>query len=219
MALNNFAKESGKGAIDSLILKEAKFIYMNFGSIFVVLGCDRTDQIEAMKEKLHIIGNLFIDKYGDIENWDGEVRKFRSFSEILDKKLKPEYTQITIPPQLSKEELIIREYKEVSAEFTCEIIKNEKCNLNVFLSRSLEEHFIININFKEFPEKPKLKFPKDLKKLIGKPEDALLIYANWNSENPAKIVEILRELEHHLIKSSKSDTYSTQLIIDKNQPY
>ncbi len=219
MALNNFAKESGKGAIDSLILKEAKFIYMNFGSIFVVLGCDRKDQIDAMKERLNIIGSLFINTYGDLENWDGEVRKFRSFSEILDAQLKPEYTPVTIPDQLSREELIIQEYKEVSTEFTCEIIKNEKSNINVFLSRSLEEHFIVNINFKEFPEKPKIKFPKELKKLLGKPDDALLTCSNWNPENPAKIVEILRELEHHLIKSTKKDTYSTQLIVDKNQPY
>jgi hypothetical protein len=219
MALNNFAKESGKGAIDSLILKEAKFIYMNFEPIFVVLGCERTDEIDTMKERLNIIGTLFINTYGNLENWDGEVRKFRSFSEILDKELKPEYTPITIAPKLSKEELIIREYDDVSAEFTCEIIKNEKSKINVFLSRSLEEHFIVNIDFKEFPEKPKIKFPKELKKLLGKPEDALLTFANWNPENPAKIVEILRELEHHLIKSTQKNDYSTRIIVDKNQPY
>ena len=77
----------------------------------------------------------------------------------------------------------------------------------------------MNINFKDYPEKPKIKFPKELKKIMGKPEDALLTFANWNPENPAKILEILRELEHHLIKSTKKDDYSTQIIVDKNQPY
>ncbi|MFX1450538.1 MAG: Rab family GTPase [Promethearchaeota archaeon] len=84
VAIENFANESGKGQIDSLILKDAKFIYMNVGPIFIVLGCDRSEEIHGLREIMSAIGNLFLEKYGNLENWDGDVSRFRPFSDILD---------------------------------------------------------------------------------------------------------------------------------------
>ena len=215
VALNNFAKESGKGAIDSLILKDAKFIYMNFGPIFVVIGCDRSDEIDTMRDIMSQIGTRFLKEYKDLENWDGNVKMFRPFSDILDTEFKFEPSTTIQAPQLSREELIIQEFKDVVAEFPCDMIKNTASNINVFLSRSLEEHFIVNINFKNYPEKPKISFPKDLKKILGKPDDALLTIANWNSEFPPKIIEVLRELESYIIQSRQEVNYSPTIILDK----
>ncbi|MHA1380059.1 MAG: hypothetical protein ACTSRG_16935 [Candidatus Helarchaeota archaeon] len=222
IALNTFAKESGKGAIDSLILKDAKFIYMNFGSIFVVLGCDRSDEIDMMKEIMNFIGTKFIEKYGNLEDWDNTVDRFRTFADILGAELTPklEREQIQKPPiiepQLTRDELILQEYETVANEFTCEKIKGAASNIYVFLSRSLNEHFTININFKDFPEKPKVRFPRGLIKLVGKPEEALLTLANWNEKNPAKIVEIVRELESYLLKSSLIERDNTKIILNKS---
>lgn len=215
VALNSFAKESGKGSIDSLILKDEKFIYMNFGPIFVVIGCDRSDEIDAMKEIMNSIGTKFIAAYGkSLENWDGNVIIFRPFSDVLDNEFKPK-PPITIPtPQLLKNEMISQEIKELCAEFTCETVKDENSNVNVFLSRNLDQHYIININFKNYPEKPKINFPKELKKILGKPEEALLTVANWNPKSPPKIVEIMRELETYLIQSTTIDRY-LNIIVDK----
>ncbi|MHA1384733.1 MAG: hypothetical protein ACTSR3_13350 [Candidatus Helarchaeota archaeon] len=208
IALNTFAKESGKGAIENLILKEAKFVYMNFGPIFVVIGCDPADDIKTIKEIMNAIGNSFIKEYGTLEDWDNNIAKFRSFSNILyDEfaqwtKPRPKPPEPVSPQLLSKEELIVQEYKLLSSEYTCEMIKGLTTNINVFISRNLEEHFIININFKDYPEKPKVKFPRELKKELGKPDEALLTLTNWNPENPARIVEIIRELESYILRPS-----------------
>ena len=216
IALNNFAKESGKGAIDSLILKDAKFIYMNFEHIFVVVGCDRADEIDTMKSNMDYIGNRFLEEFGDLENWDGNVRMFRVFADILDKELKFD-TSITPRPQyLSKEEMIIREYKGICSEFPCEMLKNTSSNINIFLSRNLEEHFVVNINFKDYPDRPKIKFPKELKKILGKPEEALLTIANWNSDTPPRILEVLRELETYLVQSKQNQRFTQIIKLDDN---
>ncbi len=219
IALNAFAKESGKGAIDSLVLKEARFVYLNFGPIFIVVGCDREDKINEMQEKMTSIAIQFTRKYGNLEDWDARVDRFRPFSSVLEEVLKPKEAPAPKPqpvyaPPLSKNEIILEEFESVCAEFTCEMIKEETSNINVFLSRSLEEHYVININFKDYPEKPKMKFPRGLKKILGKPEEALLTLANWNSENPPHIVEMLRELESYLLKTIPTD--ATRLIIDKS---
>ncbi len=94
VALDNFANESGKGNIDSIILKDAKFIYMNLDPIFIVLGCDRSEEINGLKEIMADIGNLFLEKYGDLEDWDGKLSKFRDFSNILDTEFKFEKSSI-----------------------------------------------------------------------------------------------------------------------------
>ncbi len=84
IAIDNFAKASGKGAIDSLVLKDAKFVYMNFGTIFVVLGCDRTDEIVMMKDIMNSIGNRFLEEFGNLDGWDGKINRFVNFSNILE---------------------------------------------------------------------------------------------------------------------------------------
>ena len=105
MALNLFVKESGKGAIDYLVLKDEKFIYKNFGPIFLVLGCDRSDKIEKIKEIMVSIGNRFLEKFGPLEKWNGEVKTFHQFSNILNSEFKFEDLSIFESPQLSREEI------------------------------------------------------------------------------------------------------------------
>ncbi|MFX0132792.1 MAG: Rab family GTPase [Candidatus Hodarchaeota archaeon] len=105
MALNLFVKESGKGDIDFLVLKDEKFIYKNFGPIFLVLGCDRSDNIEKVKDIMVPIGNRFLEKFGSLKNWNGEVKIFRQFSDIMNKEFKFEDLSIFESPQLLKEEI------------------------------------------------------------------------------------------------------------------
>ncbi|MFX1450537.1 MAG: Rab family GTPase [Promethearchaeota archaeon] len=104
IALDNFAKASGRGAIDSLVLKGAKFIYMNFGPIFVVLGCDRTDEIIMMKDIMNSIGNRFLKEFKSIENWNGDIKKFHKFSEIIETEFNFKDLRAFKTAQLLKEE-------------------------------------------------------------------------------------------------------------------
>ncbi|NVM04336.1 MAG: GTP-binding protein [Candidatus Helarchaeota archaeon] len=100
VAIDNFANESGKGKIDSLILKDAKFIYMSLESIFIVLGCDPFEEIYGLRDIMADIGKLFLKKYGNLENWDGDLSKFRDFSYILDNEFKFEKSGIVRNSQL-----------------------------------------------------------------------------------------------------------------------
>ena len=154
------------------------------------------------------IGNRFIEEYGTLEDWDNNVDPFRSFAGILKELFRPkdEVKPQANPMQqhvrqLTREQIIEREYEFLCTEFTCELVKEQKYNLEIFISRNLEEHFIVSVNYKDYPERPKVKYPRGIKKLIGKPEEGLLTLANWNEENPPHIVEILRELEAYILKA------------------
>ncbi len=132
-ALNIFAKESGKGAIDSLTLKEAKFIYENFGPIFVVFGCDPSDSVEKVKEIIGPIGNRFVKEFGEIKDWDGETKNFHAFSDILDSEFKFQDLKISEEEKIQPKRRIM--YRIV-------IVGNPSVGKTALLFRFAENKFI-----------------------------------------------------------------------------
>ncbi|MFX0134637.1 MAG: Rab family GTPase [Candidatus Hodarchaeota archaeon] len=138
IALDTFAKQSGKGEIDSITLKDAKFVYMNFGNILIVAGCERTDEISQMKDFMSAVGNKFLEKYGNLEKWDGDIDKFHQFSEILDKEFEdlsnfqiPILTKKRIKKDKIKKKFI---YKTV-------IVGNSGVGKTCLLNRFVEDRF------------------------------------------------------------------------------
>lgn len=137
IALDNFAKESGKGAIDSITLKDAKFVYMNFGPILLVVGCDRDDKIEKMKELMNALGNRFLEEYGNLEHWDGKIDRFFYFSNIMDTEFKIEDLDLVRTSKFTKEESISKKkfvYKTV-------IVGSSGVGKTSLLNRFVEDRF------------------------------------------------------------------------------
>ncbi|MHC1591502.1 MAG: hypothetical protein ACXQS8_05410 [Candidatus Helarchaeales archaeon] len=217
LALTNFAKSAGAGDLDSINLKKIKFIYQHAGEIIVVLGADPDDDSEAIKEQLDRISKEFLKRYQkDLENWDGELARFRAFSEFIDEwhatfKEQHEPKEIEekdgikeVSEELKVEEDIVEsEAKDLFMEYPTETIEYPH-DFKVFISKSLTEHYVIEIDFKNYPERPKIAFPPKLEKMLGPPHEALLTIGNWNRENPPKIVEVFRELESYIINYQRT---------------
>ena len=137
IALDNFAKESGKGAIDSITLKDAKFVYMNFGPILLVVGCDRDDKIDMMKGLMNSLGNRFLEEYENLEHWDGKIDRFLQFSNILETEFKIGKFDTFKTSKLIKEKPISRKkfvYKTV-------IVGNSGVGKTSLLNRFVEDRF------------------------------------------------------------------------------
>ncbi|NHI93040.1 MAG: hypothetical protein EAX96_11100 [Candidatus Lokiarchaeota archaeon] len=205
MAVANFAKSAGKDEMDSISMKNKKFLFLNKGEIFIVLGIEKETDEETVKTQLSKIGDLFIEEFKEIlNNWDGNVRIFKRFTEVLDNEFKTEIIEEVKPiknnepaKEIKKvDENIFNESKQVSMEFPTEIIQDNPAHIKVFLSKSLTEHYSIEIDFSKFPEKPIVNFG-EIAKVLG--ENPSLILENWNAENPPKICEVIREIESYLI--------------------
>ena len=71
---------------------------------------------------------------------------------------------------------------------------------NVYISASLEDHFVIEIDFSNYPDIPQLKVPEKVRKLFIMPMEVnITCLKNWNRQNPPHILDIFNELEGLLL--------------------
>ncbi len=144
IALDTFAKESGKGEIDSISLKDAKFIYMNFGEILIVAGCERSDEISQMREYMSAVGNKFLKIFGNLENWDLDIDRFQPFSGILDMEFKYEDWIKYQTPELSKKEIKEKIKPRKKFLYKTVIVGSSGVGKTSLLNRFVEDRFESN---------------------------------------------------------------------------
>ncbi|MFX1408978.1 MAG: hypothetical protein ACFFA6_01390 [Promethearchaeota archaeon] len=107
------------------------------------------------------------------------------------------------------EEKIVEDFEESSVIVNTELglIQQEyaydqkgrnRADIEVYITITLTKTFVINIDFTNYPDRPLLSYPDEVKKLIGSPHKSLDSLIDWNPKNPHHIVEILRELEKKL---------------------
>ncbi len=71
-------------------------------------------------------------------------------------------------------------------------------DVNIYLTISVESTFIIHINYVNYPERPKVDLPDDLKSMIPNPYTQLASLRDWNAASPPSVVDVVRELEGSL---------------------
>ncbi|MFW9942035.1 MAG: hypothetical protein ACFFFT_13410 [Candidatus Thorarchaeota archaeon] len=71
-------------------------------------------------------------------------------------------------------------------------------HVNVYITITLTKTFIIDIDFTNFPKKPKISLPEEVKDILKDPNTSLTTLRNWNSKNPPHIVDLIREIEKKL---------------------
>lgn len=71
-------------------------------------------------------------------------------------------------------------------------------DVNIYLTISVESTFIIHINYLNYPGRPVIDIPDDLKSIIPDPYAQLATLRGWNPAHPPSIVEVVRELESSL---------------------
>lgn len=92
---------------------------------------------------------------------------------------------------------IREEHEMIMMEYSIDYRTNI-ADINVYLTISVTSTFIININFINYPEQPKITYPDTLLSLLPNPDTMLETLKKWNRRKPPHVVEILRELETRL---------------------
>ncbi|MBD3211392.1 MAG: hypothetical protein GF311_02200, partial [Candidatus Lokiarchaeota archaeon] len=68
----------------------------------------------------------------------------------------------------------------------------------IYLTITLTKTFLINVDFSNYPKRPNIIFPGEVRKLIGEPYNSLQTLKNWKKKNPLHVVDVLHELEQKL---------------------
>ena len=114
---------------------------------------------------------------------------------------------------IDKEVQFASEAKDLMYYFQTEFI-DSITNALVYLSITLDEHFIIGIDFTDYPEKPKLNIPAKIIQLfdgdINKFWEKAISYSNWNSANPIRVYELIIEIESILINIFQADVLTIE---------
>ena len=95
-------------------------------------------------------------------------------------------------------------------------------DLNIYITITLAKTFIIAIDFTEYPKRPVLNYPDEVKNIQGDPYKSLETLKKWNPKKPLHIVDILHEVEKKLffikdieIQSKKiSGEYQSEKVAD-----
>ncbi len=184
------------------------------------------EQASISLEEFRAQKSILEEELREILEQISEIKQQTGFK--IESRLKEEPEPIEIPamekaPETSvlidKEIQIASEAKELMYYFQTEFIDNVS-KVKVYLSITIEDHFIIGIDFTNFPERPKLDIPSEVLRLFkDSPEgfySNLFAYSNWNPEKPARIYELATEIETALINIFSADIDS---ILKKSVEY
>ncbi len=132
----------------------------------------------------------------------------------------------TLPAPAVKESLVDELEEElnlVKSIYNVKIVEGKKYHIRIFYQLESDLNFEIEINYKDYPRKPGIKFHHGLGKIIRSPQ-ALDVIRNWNASNPPHIIQIVQEIEqkftatHGIEDSEKLITIKNLTIInEKNQ--
>ncbi len=121
---------------------------------------------------------------------------------------RPPDVEVSTSELVDKEILIAGEAKDLMYYFQTEFIESVS-NAKIYLSITLEDHFIVGINFNKYPERPVIDIPTKVLELFNKDllkfYASLPVYLNWDRENPSRIYELATEIETVLINVHSAD--------------
>ncbi len=86
----------------------------------------------------------------------------------------------------------------IQQEYAYDQNRSNEAIVNVYITITLTKTFIITIDFKNYPNKPTITVPDDVKSVLGDLNETIDILRNWNTQKPHHIVDIIRELEKRL---------------------
>ena len=167
-------------------------------------------EIAALKQKVkEVIGEVNALK-AQLEKREITLDVFKEKKEVLEDKLRGILDQIAQykekgSVETKKDASIAAEANKLMYDFQTEFddyISRPK----VFLSASVDDHFVFDIDYTNYPEKPTLKSPETLQKLFEVPFNTKITLLNkWIPQNPPHIVEIFYEIEKILLKIFQGD--------------
>ena len=144
--------------------------------------------------------------------------------ETVDLKIRPAEllglikAKIDALPATEMKERLLDELDEeltlVKSIYNVKTVEGKKYHLRIFYQLTTKMNFEVEINFKQYPQKPEIVYHHNLEKLIGAPQ-TLQVLRTWKTTNPPHIVQIVQEIEQ-LFTSAQGIEDTTKLIIVKN---
>ncbi len=186
------------------------------------------DEFKSQKSILEDELRGILEQIADIKEKTGFKLQPRAKVEPIHVKTEPTLEKVGVPePTLIKVEIpepviekietaelidreiqIAGEAKDLMYYFQTEFIDSISQVL-VYLSITLDDHFVIGIDFNDYPERPKLKVPPEVLELFSNSEKGfysdISTYTNWDSEQPSRIYELATEIETVLINVFSAD--------------
>ena len=110
-------------------------------------------------------------------------------------------TELETAPQEQFEETSVSINTElglIQQEYAYDQPGSKGADINVYITITLTKTFIISIDFMNYPERPIITFPEEVKKILRDPYKTLNTLREWSSTKPLHIVDILHELEKKL---------------------
>jgi signal recognition particle receptor subunit beta len=92
VAVSRFSSELGSGEIDSIVMKNLKFVYGAFESIMIIFYVDRDDDDQFVREDIRKIASQFLWQFGEEikELKASDTNRFKTFVPELDKIVQEE---------------------------------------------------------------------------------------------------------------------------------
>jgi len=99
----------------------------------------------------------------------------------------------------------------VQQEYAYDQRGSKPADINIYITITLAKTFIIAIDFTDYPKKPVVNYPDEVKSILGDPNQSLEALNKWNSKKPPHIVDILHELEKKLFFIKYIETQSKKI--------
>ncbi|MFX1451108.1 MAG: hypothetical protein ACFFCM_09720 [Promethearchaeota archaeon] len=163
------------------------------------------ESIIELKQKVKaIIGEVNALK-ADLQKGTISLEKFREKKDILENILRGILEKISQykekgTPEQKIDAGIAEQANKLMYEFQTDF-PEKISRAKVYISASLDDHFIFDIDFTNYPGKPKLIDPEIIRKKISimPLETKIPLISNWDPNNPPNIVEIFYDVERILL--------------------
>lgn len=137
----------------------------------------------------------------------------------------PHIPQEPQPPPIPQEEIsktdqviqhetqIAEEAEQIMYYFQAEF-EDSITKASIYLSITLQHHFLVGVDFTDYPKRPNLSIPPAVIQLFNNNFNEFLSaipsYLNWDSNNPKRIYELIWEIETVLINKFQADVKTVE---------
>lgn len=172
-----------------------------------------TEIIAELKHKVKVIISEVNGLKVKLQERKITLEEFREKKDVLENTLRgileeiSQYKDEDVGTEETRHDAYIAEEAnrlmyEFQTEFGMEYISKPR----VYISASLDDHFIFQIDFTDYPAKPILTNPRFIQKLFEVPlESRLEILNNWDASKPNHIVEVFYAIENVLLNIFRSE--------------
>ena len=112
---------------------------------------------------------------------------------------KPAYDPIQeLATEVEPDVQVSTEAALVQQEYAIDYVGGEMGVIEVYLTITIEQTFIVRIDFSNYPKRPVVTVQENLRKILNDVNTSIDILKNWNESRPKHIVGLIREIEGKL---------------------